>query len=239
VPTFHTPYLPLKQLETPLLFLIAYTHNSSFHPISSHLIPSSIHSYLRYNIDHQMSTHSSSSTYIVTLPKHHHHHHHHHHLLTMGLIRSQTSKHITSAPKHVDEEIKLGITRSATDPASEEFRKQNSHNEQNGSGSNSGRSSGTSSPGAPVRRKTNSMDIVRNIRERPSSAIPKYHVLAEQVHRFKMRNCPGMEATAEEQAGIKEMKRWSWKSCGHPGACPLPVGPRNETWYNDPKERNP
>jgi len=182
-----------------------------------------------------MSTQSvPSHTYTIKIPTHHRHPSN---PFKMGILRSHTTKNITTtttAAPPKDDDVKIGITRSATDPVSEEKAKQIMNNGRS-SGSGSPPSSGTSSP----RRKTNSIDIVRNIRERPSSAIPKYHVLAEQVHRFKMRNCPGMEATAEEQAGIKEMKRWSWKSCGHPGACAPPIGPRNETWYFDPEDASP
>lgn len=75
------------------------------------------------------------------------------------------------------------------------------------------------------------MDIVRNIRDRPTSAIPKYHVLAEQLHKYKMRNCQGMYATEEETAGISKMKKWDWKHAGHPGEAAVPVGPRDEKWH--------
>jgi hypothetical protein len=93
---------------------------------------------------------------------------------------------------------------------------------------NSDRSSGSgnSSP----RRVNSSLEIVRHIRDNPTAHIPKYHVFAEHVHRYKMRHCTAMSSSEEEQVKIKALRKWDFKHAGRPGEAPLPVGPRDEKW---------
>lgn len=156
----------------------------------------------------------------------------------MSSLRTQTA-HLTSkfhkspsAKNFKDEPApEMGIPRSHTDP----LDKQNSNSERTSKGgnssstyTNSGESSGTSSPRHSSRP---SLDTFRNLRERPTSVIPGLYLAAEQVHRYKMRTCQGMHCTVEEAAEIKKMNHWTWKRAGRPGEAPLPVGPHNESWH--------